>query len=86
MVPEIDRLMDPEVRNGDVAAFTHHQTVDQFDVLRSNPLLVSTEQKLTPAQLDGVQQVLTRYHWSDGGCPYVVCQAAAGSSGAGWGL
>ena len=62
MVPEIDRLMDPEARNGDVAAFTHHQTVDQFDVLRSNPLLVSTEQKLTPAQLDGVQQVLTRYY------------------------
>ncbi|WP_232009941.1 MinD/ParA family ATP-binding protein [Actinomyces howellii] len=62
LVPEIDRLMDPAARNGDVAAFTHHQTVDQFDVLRSNPLLLSTEQKLTPAQLDGVQQVLTRYY------------------------
>ncbi|WP_139738739.1 MinD/ParA family ATP-binding protein [Actinomyces wuliandei] len=62
LVPEIDRLMDPSARNGDVAAFTHHQTVDQFDVLRSNPLLLSTEQKLTPAQLDGVQQVLTRYY------------------------
>ncbi|PHP52466.1 MinD/ParA family ATP-binding protein [Actinomyces ruminis] len=62
MVPEIDRLMDPSARNGDVAAFTHHQTVDQFDVLRSNPLLLSTEQKLTPSQLDGIQRVLTRYY------------------------
>lgn len=62
MVPEIDRLMDPSARNGDVAAFTHHQTVDQFDVLRSDPLLLSTEQKLSPEELDGIQQVLTRYY------------------------
>lgn len=62
MVPEIDRLMDPAARNGDVAAFTHHQTIDQFDVLRSNPLLLSTEQKLAPIQLDGIQRVLTRYY------------------------
>ena len=62
LVPEIDRLMDPAARNGDVATFTHHQTIDQFDALRSNPLLLSTEQKLTPEQLDGVQRVLTRYY------------------------
>ena len=62
MVPEIDRLMDPSARNGDVAAFTHHQTVDQFDVLRSDPLLLSTEQKLSPEELDGIQQVLMRYY------------------------
>ncbi|QQM67477.1 MinD/ParA family ATP-binding protein [Actinomyces weissii] len=62
MVPEIGRLLSPEARHGDVAAFTHHQTVDRFDVLRSNPLLLSTEQKLTPAQLDGIQQVLIRYY------------------------
>ena len=49
--------MDPSARNGDVAAYTHHQTIDQFDVLRSNPLLLSTEQKLSPEELDGIQQV-----------------------------
>ena len=62
MVPQTEALMDPSARNGDVAAFTHHQTIDQFDVLRSNPLLLSTEQKLTPEELDGIQQVLTRYY------------------------
>ena len=62
MVPQTEVLMDPSARNGDVAAFTHHQTIDQFDVLRSNPLLLSTEQKLTPEELDGIQQVLTRYY------------------------
>lgn len=61
MVPQTEALMDPSARNGDVAAFTHHQTIDQFDVLRSNPLLLSTEQKLSPEELDGIQQVLTRY-------------------------
>lgn len=62
MVPKTEALMDPSARNGDVAAFTHHQTIDQFDVLRSNPLLLSTEQKLSPKELDGIQQVLTRYY------------------------
>ena len=62
MVPKTEALMDPSARNGDVAAFTHHQTIDQFDVLRSNPLLLSTEQKLSPEELDGIQQVLTRYY------------------------
>jgi len=62
MVPKTETLMDPSARNGDVAAYTHHQTIDQFDVLRSNPLLLSTEQKLTPEELDGIQQVLTRYY------------------------
>lgn len=62
MVPQTEALMDPSARNGDVAAYTHHQTIDQFDVLRSNPLLLSTEQKLTPEELDGIQQVLTRYY------------------------
>ena len=62
MVPQTEALMDPSARNGDVAAYTHHQTIDQFDVLRSNPLLLSTEQKLTPKELDGIQQVLTRYY------------------------
>lgn len=62
MVPQTEALMDPSARNGDVAAYTHHQTIDQFDVLRSNPLLLSTEQKLSPEELDGIQQVLTRYY------------------------
>lgn len=62
MVPQTEVLMDPSARNGDVAAYTHHQTIDQFDVLRSNPLLLSTEQKLSPEELDGIQQVLTRYY------------------------
>lgn len=62
MVPKTEALMDPSARNGDVAAYTHHQTIDQFDVLRSNPLLLSTEQKLSPEELDGIQQVLTRYY------------------------
>ena len=62
MVPKTEALMDPSARNGDVAAYTHHQTIDQFDVLRSNPLLLSTEQKLSPKELDGIQQVLTRYY------------------------
>lgn len=62
LVPSIDRLLGPSARYGDVSAFTHHQSVDHFDVLRSNPLLLSTQQKLTPYELDGVQEVLKKYY------------------------
>lgn len=62
LVPSIDRLLSPSAHYGDVSAFTHHQSIDHFDVLRSNPLLLSTQQKLTPYQLDGVQEVLKKYY------------------------
>lgn len=62
LVPSIDRLLAPSAHYGDVSAFTHHQSIDHFDVLRSNPLLLSTQQKLTPQELDGVQEVLKKYY------------------------
>ena len=46
----------------DLAAVVHHQTIDKYDVLRSNPLLLSTEQKLTPDQLDAVHAVAAKYY------------------------
>lgn len=62
LVPSIDRLLAPSAHYGDVSAYTHHQSIDHFDVLRSNPLLLSTQQKLTPHELDGVQEVLKKYY------------------------
>lgn len=62
LLPHTDDLLAPSARSADLAAFIHHQTGDRFDVLRSNPLLLSTEQKLTPEQLDEVYTVAAKYY------------------------
>ncbi|MGL5866084.1 MAG: AAA family ATPase [Dermatophilaceae bacterium] len=62
LIPHTDQLLTPSARAADLAAFVHHQTIDKYDVLRSNPLLLSTEQKLTPDQLDAVHAVAAKYY------------------------
>lgn len=62
LLPRTDELLTPGARAADLAAVVHHQTVDKYDVLRSNPLLLSTEQKLTPDQLDAVHAVAAKYY------------------------
>lgn len=62
LLPRTDDLLAPGARSADLAAYIHHQTGDKFDVLRSNPLLLSTEQKLTPSQLDQVHTVAAKYY------------------------
>lgn len=62
LLPRTEQLLTPGARAADLAAVVHHQTIDKFDVLRSNPLLLSTEQKLTPDQLDAVHAVAAKYY------------------------
>lgn len=62
LIPRTDELLTPGARAADLAAVVHHQTIDKYDVLRSNPLLLSTEQKLTPDQLDAVHAVAAKYY------------------------
>lgn len=62
LLPHTDELLSPGARAADLARYIHHQRDDKFDVLRSNPLLLSTEQKLTPAQLDAVHAVAAKYY------------------------
>ena len=62
LLPRTEQLMQPSARAADLAGVVHHQTGDRYDVLRSNPLLLSTDQKLTPAELDDVHTVLAKYY------------------------
>lgn len=62
LLPRTEQLLTPGARAADLAAVVHHQTIDKYDVLRSNPLLLSTEQKLTPDQLDAVHAVAAKYY------------------------
>lgn len=61
LLPRAESLMQPTARAADLAAFVHHQTDDKFDVLRSNPLLLPHQQRLTAEDFDAVQLVATKY-------------------------
>jgi len=61
LLPRAESLMQPTARAADLAAFVHHQTDDKFDVLRSNPLLLPHQQRLTADDFDAVQLVATKY-------------------------
>jgi MinD-like ATPase involved in chromosome partitioning or flagellar assembly len=61
LLPWADSLMQPTARAADLAAFVHHQTDDKFDVLRSNPLLLPHQQRLTAENFDAVYQVASKY-------------------------
>jgi MinD-like ATPase involved in chromosome partitioning or flagellar assembly len=40
----------------------HHQSVDRYDVLRSNPELLATDQRIATAEFDLLMQVAARYY------------------------
>ncbi len=61
LLPHTDRLMQPTARAADLAAFVHHQVDDKFDVLRSNPLLLPHQQRLTADDFDAVHLVASKY-------------------------
>jgi len=61
LLPHTDRLMQPTARAADLAAFVHHQVDDKFDVLRSNPLLLPHQQRITADDFDAVHLVASKY-------------------------
>ncbi len=46
----------------DITQFVHHQPADRYDVLRSNPELLATDQRIAAAQFDQLMQVAARYY------------------------
>jgi len=61
LLPQAESLMQPTARAADLAAFVHHQTDDKFEVLRSNPLLLPHQQRLTADDFDAVHLVASKY-------------------------
>ena len=62
LLPRASYLLGPEARSSDLEEFTHHQSVDRFDVLRSNPTQLSSEQPADEASFRAVHAVLARYY------------------------
>lgn len=62
LIPRTDELLDPGARAGDISHYVHHQAADKYDVLRSNPHLLSAEQRIGADDVDSIHDVLGRYY------------------------
>jgi len=62
LIPRADELLDPGARAGDISHYVHHQAADKYDVLRSNPHLLSAEQRINADDVDSIHDVLGRYY------------------------
>jgi len=62
LLPAAGDLLAPTAGVSDIARYVHHQPVDRYDVLRSNPELLAANQRITAADFDVLMQVAGRYY------------------------
>ncbi|WP_127473902.1 ParA family protein [Microbacterium sulfonylureivorans] len=62
LLPAAPTLLDPAASVSDITRYVHHQCVDRYDVLRSNPELLATDQRIAEAEFDLLMQVAARYY------------------------
>lgn len=62
LLPAAGDLLSPTASVSDITRFVHHQSIDRYDVLRSNPELLATDQRLDRSQFDLLMQVAARYY------------------------
>jgi MinD-like ATPase involved in chromosome partitioning or flagellar assembly len=61
LLPHTERLLSPGAQSSDLAHYVHHQTGDKYDVLRSNPIALSADQKITRAEFSALHEVASKY-------------------------
>lgn len=62
LLNDIDRVLGPGALLAEMSRYVHHQTIDKFDVLRSRPHLLASDQRLTPEDLDNLVAVAGKYY------------------------
>lgn len=62
LLPVAQYLLAPEAGVSEIARFVHHQPADRYDVLRSNPELLATDQRIGAADFDLLMQVAARFY------------------------
>lgn len=55
-------LLAASASPADVAGYVHHQTLDRYDVLRSNPHLLAAKQRIGADEFDKLMQIAARYY------------------------
>ncbi|MCK3769388.1 AAA family ATPase [Microbacterium aerolatum] len=62
LLPAAHDLLAATASVSDISRFVHHQSDDRYDVLRSNPELLATHQRIEQDEFDLLMQVATRYY------------------------
>lgn len=62
LLPEAAHLLTLGAGVSDITRFVHHQATDRYDVLRSNPELLATDQRIASAEFDLLIQVAARFY------------------------
>ncbi|MGA1827553.1 ParA family protein, partial [Microbacterium sp.] len=62
LLPAAAHLLASTAGVSDITQFVHHQPADRYDVLRSNPELLATDQRIAAAQFDQLMRVAARYY------------------------
>lgn len=62
LLPATHTLISPDATVSDISHFVHHQSADRYDVLRSNPELLATHQRIESEEFDMLMRVATRYY------------------------
>lgn len=62
LLPQVDRLLGTGAQVADLARYVHHQTADKYDVLRSKPAVLASEQRITADDVDAIHAVASKYY------------------------
>lgn len=61
LLPQTAALLAPSAQSALLARYVHHQTADKFDVLRSKPDVLASQQKVTADDFDALHEVASKY-------------------------
>lgn len=62
LLPETERLLGARGQSADLAHFVHHQPREKYDVLRSKPIRLAHENRLSPADVDAIHSVAAKFY------------------------
>ncbi len=61
LLPRTNELLAPSAQSALLARYVHHQPEDKYDVLRSKPDVLASEQKVTSDDFDALHEVASKY-------------------------
>lgn len=62
LLPQAEHLLGTGAQSADLAHYVHHQTADRYDVLRSQPIKLAADQRVTPTDVDLIWNVVGKYY------------------------
>ncbi|WP_232531978.1 MinD/ParA family ATP-binding protein [Microbacterium halophytorum] len=62
LLPETERLLASNAQSAELAKFVHHQSRDHYDVLRSQPMALRSQQRVSSTDVDKVHAVAAKYY------------------------